>query len=268
VLDHKFYDLLGIKFNALTMVDLDNLISSSIINKSFSLIAHHNLHSIYLCSRNPKMKEFYDNAQYIHIDGMPIVLLGKSFGLPLKREHRTTYADWSWSIIEQADSNGWRIFYLGSKPGVAEIGAQKIRSKYPDIHIATHHGYFDTSSSSRVSRDIVEIINDYKPHILMVGMGMPRQEFWIADNLKNLSANVVLPSGAAIDYLADAVPTPPRWSGKLGLEWLFRLFAEPKRLGYRYLIEPIFILRLLAIEILSRILKNSNNSPGTFPSKR
>jgi N-acetylglucosaminyldiphosphoundecaprenol N-acetyl-beta-D-mannosaminyltransferase len=206
------------------------------------------------------MREFYSNARYIHIDGMSIVFLGKLFGLPLKREHRTTYADWFWSIVEQAHSNNWRIFYLGSKPGVAEIGAQKISDKYPGIRVATHHGYFNTSNSSSDSEGIVEIINDYKPHILMVGMGMPRQELWLADNLKHLSANILLPSGAAIDYLAGEVPTPPRWSGKLGLEWLFRLLAEPKRLGYRYLIEPIFILRLLIIEVFTKLLKSSNQT--------
>jgi N-acetylglucosaminyldiphosphoundecaprenol N-acetyl-beta-D-mannosaminyltransferase len=82
----------------------------------------------------------------------------------------------------------------------------------------------------------------------------------LADNLKHLSANILLPSGAAIDYLAGEVPTPPRWSGKLGLEWLFRLLAEPKRLGYRYLIEPIFILRLLIIEVFTKLLKSSNQT--------
>jgi len=84
-------------------------------------------------------------------------------------------------------------------------------------------------------------------------MGMPRQEYWISNNFSDLTANIILPSGAAIDYIAGVVPTPPRWSGKIGLEWLFRFVVEPKRLAYRYLIEPFFVLRLLGVEVFSRL---------------
>jgi N-acetylglucosaminyldiphosphoundecaprenol N-acetyl-beta-D-mannosaminyltransferase len=74
-------------------------------------------------------------------------------------------------------------------------------------------------------------------------MSTPRQAHGILDNLEQIPAHIILPSGAAIDYIAGAVPTPPRWSGNLGLEWRFRLIAEPKRLWQRYLIEPWFLLQ-------------------------
>ena len=80
----------------------------------------------------------------------------------------------------------------------------------------------------------------------MVGMGMPLQEHWIAENYDKLGNAVILPCGAAIDYFAGAIPTPPRWAGRLGLEWLYRLLAEPTRLWKRYLIEPWFLLFLTA----------------------
>jgi N-acetylglucosaminyldiphosphoundecaprenol N-acetyl-beta-D-mannosaminyltransferase len=79
----------------------------------------------------------------------------------------------------------------------------------------------------------------------MVGMGMPRQEHWIVDNFELLGPVVVLPCGAAIDYVAGEIPTPPRWAGRCGLEWLYRLAAEPGRLWKRYLIEPWFVLLLM-----------------------
>jgi len=80
---------------------------------------------------------------------------------------------------------------------------------------------------------------------------MPRQEHWILENFDRLDANVILPSGAATNYVAGVVPDPPRWTGKLGLEWACRLFAEPKRLTYRYLVEPVFILRLFTVVMLT-----------------
>ena len=83
----------------------------------------------------------------------------------------------------------------------------------------------------------------------MVGMSMPRQERWVLDNFERLNTNAILTAGATLDYAAGAVPTPPRWAGKLGLEWLFRLVAEPKRLWRRYLVEPWFLFFLLVADI-------------------
>jgi N-acetylglucosaminyldiphosphoundecaprenol N-acetyl-beta-D-mannosaminyltransferase len=127
---------------------------------------------------------------------------------------------------------------------VAEQGAAILRDKFSDLQIATAHGYFDVHLDSQGSQNVLEAINAYQPNVLMVGMGMPRQEHWLVDNIRHLHANVVLNAGATMDYVVGVVPTPPRWSGRLGLEWLYRLAAEPKRLWRRYLIEPWFVLGL------------------------
>ncbi|MEN9518006.1 MAG: hypothetical protein RLZZ381_594, partial [Cyanobacteriota bacterium] len=113
--------------------------------------------------------------------------------------------------------------------------------------ITTAHGYFSSGSQNQL---IIDQINSYQPNILMVGMGMPRQEEWILANIDQLKTNIVLPSGACIDYIAQEVATPPRWMGQVGLEWLYRLATEPKRLWRRYLVEPWFIAKLLIEEFL------------------
>lgn len=242
--------LLGITVNPLTIKDLNTLIAEAVSCNQRRIIAHQNLHSIYLYHHDPKMRSFYDQADYVHVDGMALVLLGRLFGFPLKREHRVTYVDWIEPLIAEATKQGWRVFYLGSKPGIAEQGAKILQEKFSGLQIATAHGYFDPQPDSQENRDILATINTYQPHVLMVGMSMPRQEHWVLDNLDQLCANAILPSGAAIDYVAGAVPTPPRWAGRLGLEWLFRLIAEPKRLWQRYLVEPWFVLKLLLTEWL------------------
>lgn len=250
---HQYYDLLSVKVQALTMQDLNNYMQDSIAANDKIIIANHNLHSIFLFRQNLEMQNFYKGSHYVHIDGMPIVFLGKLLGYPFAREHRTTYADWIWSIAEEACRNNWKIFYLGSKPDVAEQGAEKLMQKFSDLKIAVRHGYFDITKESEENQKVVEAINQYRPHILMVGMGMPRQETWISCNYKSLKTNVILPSGAAIDYVAGAVPTPPRWAGRVGLEWFFRFVAEPKRLAQRYFVEPFFVLYLFLFDIVSKI---------------
>ncbi|MBD2435785.1 WecB/TagA/CpsF family glycosyltransferase [Nostoc sp. FACHB-110] len=241
--------MLGINVNALSLPQLNALIAEAInLNKCW-IIANHNFHSIYLYHHDAKMRNFYAKAHYTHVDGMSLVLVGQFLGMPLQREHRVTYADWTEPLIAEAAKQGWRVFYIGSKPGVAEKGAKILQAKFPNLQIATADGYFDARVDSTENRDRLAIINAYKPHILMVGMSMPRQEHWILDNLENLAVNAILPSGAAIDYVAGAVPTPPRWAGKIGLEWLFRLISEPKRLWRRYLVEPWFLLKLLLLDL-------------------
>lgn len=245
------YTFLGIHVDALSIPELNSLIGESIEQGKKWMIANHNLHSLYLYHHDPKMQALYAKADYVHIDGMALVLLGKLLGFPLKREQRVTYADWVWSLMAEAAQKRWRVFYLGSKPAVAERGAKILQKKFPGLQMATAHGYINTQKGSQENLATLAAINDYQPHILMVGMGMPRQEYWILDNLEHIHTNTILPCGACMDYVAGAIPTPPRWMGKMGLEWFYRLLSEPKRLWRRYLLEPWFIAGLFLREILN-----------------
>ena len=234
--------------------ELTDLVSVVIRQSKKCIFGHHNMHSLYLLGHDQRMREFYDRADFVHADGMSVILLAKWFGLRLKREHRVTYADWTDMLMRRANSEGWRVFYLGSKPGVAARGADVLRERYPRLNIRTAHGYFDASSSSNENNLLLSSIRDYHPHLLLVGMGMPRQEHWVLDNLDKIDANAILVCGAAMDYVAGAVRTPPRWTGRTGVEWFFRLCHEPTRLWRRYLIEPWSIIGMLCTRSHSRNL--------------
>lgn len=227
-------NLLGVTVNPLTIQDLNQCIATSIAQQERWIIANHNLHSVYLYQRDPKMRAFYERAHIIHIDGMPLVYWARVLGYPVRREQRVTYVDWVHPLMAAAAEGGWRIFYLGGKPGVAAQAAERLRQRYPPLQIATHHGYIQPADNATVLAEIAA----FQPHVLMVGMGMPRQEHWILANLDHLTANAILTAGACFDYVAGAIPTPPRWMGRAGLEWLYRLYSEPSRLAKRYLLEP------------------------------
>lgn len=243
---------LGISVQPSTLAELNAIVANMIENREKGVIANHNLHSLYLFHRLPRFREFYGKARWTHIDGMPIVALARLYGYPISRDHRVTYADWVCPLMCAASENNWRVFYLGSKPCIAEIGAEILREQFPSLQLQAMHGYFDTDRYGPQNEQVLAAIEAYKPNLLMVGMGMPRQELWIQENFDALNANVILPSGAAIDYIAGAVPTPPRWAGRIGLEWAFRLAAEPKRLWQRYLIEPWSVVRIMAFDFLCR----------------
>ena len=242
----------GVQVEALSIADLNKIVIEAIETGEHIVVANHNLHSIYLYHHDLKMRTFYAAADHIHIDGMAIIGIGRLLGIPLGREHRVTFVDWMGPLASTAAKYGWKLFYLGSQPGVAEKGAEVLRRRYPGLQIKTTPGYFNQDPTSQEAQMVLATIEAWRPQLLITGMGMPRQEHWIVDHLDKLSANVILNGGAALDYFAGAIPTPPRWAGRLGLEWFFRLASEPRRLWSRYLVEPWFIAYKVVVEMVSR----------------
>jgi N-acetylglucosaminyldiphosphoundecaprenol N-acetyl-beta-D-mannosaminyltransferase len=242
---------LGIRVHLKTSPELLALVASTVEAGAQAVVANHNLHSVYLFHSQPVLREFYAKAEWTHVDGMPIISLARLFGYPAAREQRVTYVDFFPLLIQMAIAQGWRVFYLGSAPGVADRGASILRAKYPGLQMRTRDGYFDAENDCAENESVLRAITTYRPHLLFVGMGMPRQELWIHCNRDRLSANVILPVGAVMDYIAGAVPTPPRWAGRMGLEWAFRLAAEPTRLWRRYLVEPWFLTGILLGELMA-----------------
>ena len=244
--------LLDIEVTDYAVDELIAEIGSGTLSRTQRIIANHNLHSLYLFHRTERMREFYRLADSSHIDGMPLIWIAKLYGFAIERESRITYVDLLPPLLRAANAGRWRIFYVGSKAAACEQGSAVVRERYPGIDWQAVDGYFDMTRDGEANRGLVASIAAFSPDVLMGGMGMPRQEQWIAENLNELRAGVILPCGAAIDYLAGAVPTPPRWAGKLGLEWLFRLRAEPRRLASRYLVEPWYVLGLLVRDRMRR----------------
>jgi N-acetylglucosaminyldiphosphoundecaprenol N-acetyl-beta-D-mannosaminyltransferase len=236
--------ILGVAVDPLTRGELQSLVRDTVAGQKNRVIANHNTHSIYLYHHDPIMRAFYAQADLVHVDGMPIILLGKLLGYAWHREQRVTYVDWLPVLMADASRAGWRVFYLGSRPGVVERGATILRDRFPSLQIGVHDGYFDMASRGS-NAQILETIRRFRPDILMVGMGMPRQEHWILANKAKLDVKAILTAGACMDYVAGAIPTPPRWMGSLGLEWAFRLGSDPSRLWKRYLLEPWYVLMLV-----------------------
>lgn len=259
--------LLGLPVNSLNKDDLVNLVSEAIATQRRYIIGNHNLHSVYVSQRESRMRDFYHRADFVHVDGMSLVLIGRMLGLPLERKHRTGYMDLLPSLFERASEKCWKVFYLGSKPGVAARAAAILEKKYPNLQMRVRHGYFNIADPEQNSLVLSEIAA-FEPNLLLIGMGMPRQEIWILDNLASIRANAVFCCGALMDYVAGEIPTPPRWLGQIGLEWLYRLVAEPQRLWKRYLVEPWSVAVVLAREIALGKSRIESRRQHSWPQMR
>jgi len=226
----------------MTSQDLIDVSARAIARHERCTIGNHNLHSLYYWYKEPKMREYNSLADYTNAEGISLVLLGRLFGVPIERKHRTVYFDFLPILADAACHGRWKLFYLGSKPGVAENAARRLRARHPGLEIRTHHGHFNAERSSEENKKVLAEIKNYDPDILMVGMGMPRQEIWILENNDDISTRVTYCCGALMDLVAGELPTPPRWISALGFEWLCRLISQPARVWRRYLVEPWYVL--------------------------
>ncbi len=246
------YRVLGVRISPLTREQWLAVVQEGVEAQERRLLVSQNLHSTYLNSRNSVVRRIQERADVVRIDGMPLVWVARLLGLPVSGAQRAGFMDLMPVLMAASADRGWKVFVIGGKPGVAEEAATVLRTQYPGLSLATEDGYFplddgDGGVSSRLARVAVE-----RPDVVLVGMGMPRQEEFLDRYLERISAPVVGTCGAAFDYVAGAIPMAPRWMSALGFEWLFRLVAEPMRLWRRYLVEPLHLIPFLLADLRSR----------------
>jgi len=203
-----------------------------------------NAHVLNQSRANPALREALEQADLVYCDGYGVRLAAKA--LDAEIPHRMTGADWIYGLAALCELGGQSVYLLGAEPGVTAEAARRLDRWYPRLRIAgTHHGYFDIGSAH--DDRVVEDINARKPDIVLVGMGTPKQELWVAENAARLETDVVWTVGALFDYVSGRVPRAPRWLADNGLEWIFRLAIEPQRMWRRYLLgNPVFISRVMA----------------------
>lgn len=250
-MEFSAFNLLDVEIHPFTIKQFHRLMADAIHSERKVIIASQNLHSVYLYHKNKNMRTLHQMA-YKRIDGMPLILWGRLLGLPLRKEQRVTWVDWIHPLMHEAAEKRWKVFYLGSKRDVALRGIQHLKEKHPGLRIECTDGYFDTAPDCSQNRAKLKLIRKAHPDILVVGMGMPRQEKWVLDNFPHISAKVILTCGAAMEYVAGEVGNPPRWMGTMGLEWVYRLMGNPGRFWRRYLVEPWSLLPLFVKDAIHR----------------
>lgn len=228
-------NFLNREINFMTIEAILKVIHYACLKKKRLIVASYNVHSLNISMQIPWFYEFQQNADIARCDGTGIIKGIKLMGIDLPLEYRASGTKLVPRLMKHCNKNGFSLFLLGSKPEYLELALNKQREKYPNLKLAGHHGYFNQEDPIQ-NQMIIEQINRVNPDILLVGMGMPLQESWIQKNSNHLNTSVILPCGAVIDRLAGLVSDCPVWLSDIGLEWLYRLVREPKRLASRYLL--------------------------------
>ncbi len=237
-------NLLGLPMHRTGIPEVHAFIRDAIAKNQKAIALNLNVHCVNLALKHRWLYEFIQRETHlVFCDGdgvrMGLKLLG--YAPPPK----VTYNQWIWQLADFCNRHGYRLFFLGGKPGVAEEAAERLVACYPGLQIAgVHHGYFPKQGPE--NRKVMDEINRLRPDILLVCFGMPAQEKWIAENWHDLDTHIFLKGGAAFDYASGRLKPAPEWIIRLHLEWFFRLCQDPFRLFGRYILgNPYFLIRVL-----------------------
>lgn len=228
-------DLLGRRITCMTVSGIIQAVQTACVERRQITVLSCNVHSFNLSLQLPWFYEFLQSADIIRCDSMGILKTIRFMGSNLPSNYQVSWTHLMPALLDHCNQQGLSIFLLGSKPQHLQQALDRVRLQYPRIRLAGHHGYFSADDASENNK-IVEQINRVKPQILIVGMGMPVQEYWVRCNQDQLDVRAVMVGGAVIDRLAGVVPDCPKILASRGFEWLYRLIREPKRLWVRYVI--------------------------------
>jgi N-acetylglucosaminyldiphosphoundecaprenol N-acetyl-beta-D-mannosaminyltransferase len=251
--------LFGINITDICRVDLVNLIGDMVKKTKKSKVYYVNLHGLNMAFKCPRFRKSLREANVVFCDGFG-VRVGAAF-VGERLFYRNTPPDWLDDLAELADSEGFTLYFIGDEEGVAAKAARIMVGRHSGLHIVgTHHGFFSKKDAD--NNIVLSKIRDAAPDIILVGMGMPMQEFWIDENIDALNAKVVLPVGAAFRWYSGVEKRAPRFITDHGFEWLARFCRHPVKLFGRYILgNVLFFTRLLRIHLLNHKVPSACRRP-------
>ena len=209
-----------------------------------------NVHSTVESQHSPSLRAAVDGSFLSVPDGMPLVWILRRRGH--RATEKVTGIEFVPLVAAAGVRRGLRHFFYGGAPGVAVRAGRRLGRQIPDVQVvgAASPPFGDTPSWA--NEELRQELRRTRPHILWVGLGAPRQELWMTQMAAELEVPVMVGVGAAFDYLAGTKPSAPSYLRHIGLEWLFRLAVEPRRLWRRYLVGNARFVWLLARDAVAR----------------
>jgi N-acetylglucosaminyldiphosphoundecaprenol N-acetyl-beta-D-mannosaminyltransferase len=201
------------------------------------------VHTVMECQRDARLRSCVNGSGLSVPDGMPLVWLSLAHGF--RRAGRVYGPDLLLALCDRLRTSTCRHFFYGGGPGVAARLAETLQQRFPGLVVAGTHTPPFRPAGALEDQETVAAINGARPDIVWVGLGTPKQDYWIAQHRAVLAAPVLIAVGAAFDFHAGLLRQAPRWMQRSGLEWLFRLSQEPRRLAHRYLVyNPLFVAQV------------------------
>lgn len=234
-------NIMGVAFDNVTMSEAVALGCQCMEREGTDYVVTPNAEIVYACKEKPELKQVLNAASIVLPDGIGVVYASRILKRPVKE--KVAGIEFGTAMIAACAEHGWRLFLLGAKPGVAEQAAEKLCQQYPGLIIAgTNDGYF------KEDEPVVEKIRSSQADLVLVCLGAPKQEFWMAKNGAATGAKMLCGLGGSLDIFAGISQRAPDIWVKLGLEWAYRLVKEPWRIG-RQMNLPKFLFSAIGMRL-------------------
>jgi N-acetylglucosaminyldiphosphoundecaprenol N-acetyl-beta-D-mannosaminyltransferase len=232
-------------FDPIVIAEAVDAIAAMIRSGARGWVATVNVAVLMMMRSDQRLQRFVDRAALVVADGQPIVFASRWRAPSLPA--RVAGIDLLEALLTRAQSERFGVYLLGARPGVVDAAARRIGDRWPDLRVCgTADGYFSAEEAAERARAVAHS----EAQILVVGMGVPRQEYFLETHWPELGASIAIGVGGALEVLAGVQPRAPKVLQRLGLEWLFRLAHEPRRLWRRYLVTNSQFVFLLLRELL------------------
>jgi N-acetylglucosaminyldiphosphoundecaprenol N-acetyl-beta-D-mannosaminyltransferase len=246
-LDVRRVDVLGVKVSAVSMDEALDVLDGWITEDARNYVCVTGVHGVMESRRDERLRDIHNHAGLVTPDGMPLVWWSRAAGC--RNVTRVYGPDLLLAACQRSLTNGYRHFFYGGNDGVADLLARRLTHRFPGLVVAGTYTPPFRPLTPEEDDDVVARINAAAPEIVWVGLSTPKQEYWMADHVGRINAPVMIGVGAAFDFHAGLKKQAPVWMQHSGLEWLFRLASEPRRLWKRYLVNNPAFISLAAQEI-------------------
>jgi len=242
----------SVPFDNTTVSYVLETITRLIVSRRGGFIVTPNIDHIVIAHRDVRLRDVYRRARLSLPDGQPVVWMARLLGAGAVP--KISGSDLIEPLMAHAAEHAHPVFLFGASPESSAEAARRLEQRYPRLRIVGRDTSLLSSHDTTAPEDspVVQAIRASGAHIVVVAMGAPKQELWMARHADALRPAVLLGLGASLDFVAGTVTRAPRWLSNAGLEWLYRLAQEPRRLAYRYLVRDLSIVPILARDLVHK----------------
>jgi N-acetylglucosaminyldiphosphoundecaprenol N-acetyl-beta-D-mannosaminyltransferase len=258
--------VLGVPFDNVTMNEAMELIEEKIEEQGFHQVATANVDFVIHAMSDQVLQEVLCSCDLIVPDGMPIVWASRLMGCRLKE--RVSGIDMVPLLAELAARRGWGMFLLGASERSSQAAAEALQERFPELRVVGRYCPPVSDLEEMDHEEILSRIEAAEPHILLVAMGHPKQERWLAMHRDRLRVPLCMGVGASLDFLAGVVSRAPLWMQRTGLEWLYRAAQEPRRLAQRYLADAFGLARHLPAQVAANAIQPRKHQNSGIQAQR
>jgi N-acetylglucosaminyldiphosphoundecaprenol N-acetyl-beta-D-mannosaminyltransferase len=263
--EFETFDVRGIDVAAIDLFRARDLVEKLALNARGAYVTVTGAHGIVESAHNEQICEAHQRAAMVVPDGMPLVWLGRLLGL--KSVGRVYGPDLMSYIFSREELRQLRHFFYGGAPDVVSSLTGVLTSRFGKFNLVGTYSPPIRPAGFAEDESVLAHIRELKPHIIWVGLSTPKQELWLQKHMPKIGSGVGIGVGAAFDLLSGKLPQAPRWIQRSGLEWLFRLTMEPKRLFKRYFFVVPQFLYFMVETIVWRRLADTTTSVSLNPPK-